>query len=194
MMDRGAQILLDDLRKYPDAGGYGRSPQAFATSYLKVGNRFLEVWARSVVSIGGAAVGFTATANAYGQAEAANDATGKTKAVVQPLPKVIENLFVHWLSILGISRNRLRHLITQKESRKFGKDFSPWIDKYCVYGDAEMCRQQLKSFLDAGVQHLGLGMIHSASVALACARVSLSALLSRTCTGRSRGPIQSSNR
>ena len=43
-----------------------------------------------------------------------------------PLPKVIENLFPHWLSILGTSRNRLHHLITQKESRKFGKDFSPW--------------------------------------------------------------------
>lgn len=43
-----------------------------------------------------------------------------------PLPKVIENLFPHWLSILGTSRNRLHHLVTQKESRKFGKDFSPW--------------------------------------------------------------------
>ncbi|MFM8272860.1 MAG: ATP-binding protein [Gemmata sp.] len=43
-----------------------------------------------------------------------------------PLPKVIENLFPHWLSILGISRNRLRHLVTQREARKFGKDFSPW--------------------------------------------------------------------
>ncbi len=43
-----------------------------------------------------------------------------------PLPKVIENLFPHWLSILGTSRNRLRHLITRPESRKFGKDFSPW--------------------------------------------------------------------
>ena len=43
-----------------------------------------------------------------------------------PLPKVIDNLFPHWLSILGISRTRLRHLITQKECRKFGKDFSPW--------------------------------------------------------------------
>jgi len=43
-----------------------------------------------------------------------------------PLPKVIENLFPHWVSILGISRTRLRHLITQKECRKFGKDFSPW--------------------------------------------------------------------
>jgi cell division protease FtsH len=43
-----------------------------------------------------------------------------------PLPKVIENLFPHWLSILGTSRNRLRHLVTRAESRKFGKDFSPW--------------------------------------------------------------------
>src|SRR5205085_3825176 len=43
-----------------------------------------------------------------------------------PLPKVIENLFPAWTSILGISRNRLRHLVTQKESRKFGRTFSPW--------------------------------------------------------------------
>src|SRR5947199_1768966 len=40
-----------------------------------------------------------------------------------PLPRVIENLFPHWISILGTSRNRLRHLITQKESRKFAKTF-----------------------------------------------------------------------
>ncbi|MFF0534453.1 RNase A-like domain-containing protein [Streptomyces coelicoflavus] len=90
MMDRGAKSLLEDLRTYPDAGGYGTSPQAFATSYVKVGNRFLEVWAKSVVSIGGAAVGFTSTANAYAKAEAANDPTGKAKPVVQPLPKVID--------------------------------------------------------------------------------------------------------
>ncbi|MEU9589303.1 RNase A-like domain-containing protein [Streptomyces sp. NPDC048219] len=89
-MDRGVKSLLEDLRKYPDAGGYGTSPQAFAASYVKVGNRFLEVWAKSVVSIGGAAVGFTATANAYAKAEAANDPSGKAKPVVRPLPKVIE--------------------------------------------------------------------------------------------------------
>ncbi|WP_328563761.1 RNase A-like domain-containing protein [Streptomyces coelicoflavus] len=90
MMDRGAKSLLEDLRTYPDAGGYGTSPQSFAKSYVKVGNRFLEVWAKSVVSIGGAAVGFTSTANAYAKAEAANDPTGKAKPVVQPLPKVID--------------------------------------------------------------------------------------------------------
>lgn len=90
VMDRGAKSLLEDLRKYPDAGGYGTSPQAFATSYVKVGNRFLEVWARSVVSIGGAAVGFATTANTYAKAEAANDPKGKAKPAVQPLPQVID--------------------------------------------------------------------------------------------------------
>jgi cell division protease FtsH len=48
-----------------------------------------------------------------------------------PLPKVIENLFPHRVSLVGIPRPRLRHLVTQKESRKFGRQFNPWqIYKY----------------------------------------------------------------
>jgi cell division protease FtsH len=43
-----------------------------------------------------------------------------------PLPRVIENLFLHRVSLLGPSRTRLRHLVTQKESRKFGREFNPW--------------------------------------------------------------------
>src|SRR5207248_2596693 len=43
-----------------------------------------------------------------------------------PLPRVIENLFPHRISLLGIGRNRLSHLITQRESRKFGRQFNPW--------------------------------------------------------------------
>jgi cell division protease FtsH len=43
-----------------------------------------------------------------------------------PLPPVIENLFPHRVSLLGIARPRLRHLVTQKEARKFGKQFNPW--------------------------------------------------------------------
>jgi cell division protease FtsH len=43
-----------------------------------------------------------------------------------PLPRVIENLFPHRTSLLGISRTRLRHLITRAESRKFGREFNPW--------------------------------------------------------------------
>lgn len=43
-----------------------------------------------------------------------------------PLPRVIENLFPHRISILGIARTRLKQLVTQKEARKFGKPFNPW--------------------------------------------------------------------
>ncbi len=43
-----------------------------------------------------------------------------------PLPSVIENLFPHRVSLLGIARPRLRLLVTQKEARKFGKQFNPW--------------------------------------------------------------------
>jgi len=43
-----------------------------------------------------------------------------------PLPRVIENLFPHRISLLGIRRDRLRYLVTAKESRKFGREFNPW--------------------------------------------------------------------
>jgi cell division protease FtsH len=63
-----------------------------------------------------------------------------------PLPKVIENLFPCWTSILGISRNRLRHLVTQKESRKFGKNFSPWqLYKYVSGVNAVRLRRLLST-------------------------------------------------
>ncbi len=44
-----------------------------------------------------------------------------------PLPKVIENLFPRRESILGVPRNRLAHLVTQRESRKLSSEptFSP---------------------------------------------------------------------
>src|SRR5262249_11148963 len=32
----------------------------------------------------------------------------------------------HRVSLLGLARTRLRQLVTQKESRKFGKQFNPW--------------------------------------------------------------------
>jgi cell division protease FtsH len=43
-----------------------------------------------------------------------------------PLPKVIENLFPHRISLVGIPRQRMRHLITRRESRKFGKQLNLW--------------------------------------------------------------------
>src|SRR5205823_9443785 len=63
-----------------------------------------------------------------------------------PLPKVIENLFPCWTSILGTSRSRLRHLVTQKESRKFGKEFSPWqLYKYVSGVNAVRLRRLLST-------------------------------------------------
>jgi cell division protease FtsH len=42
------------------------------------------------------------------------------------LPRVIENLFPHRTSLLGVARPRLRYLVTQREARKFGRQFNPW--------------------------------------------------------------------
>jgi cell division protease FtsH len=44
-----------------------------------------------------------------------------------PVPKVISNLFAHHESILGVARERLRHLVTQKEARKLGRGFDPYL-------------------------------------------------------------------
>jgi cell division protease FtsH len=61
-----------------------------------------------------------------------------------PLPKVIENLFAHRVSILGTSRGKLPRLITQKESRKFGKSFTPWqMYKYVSGVNAAKLRRLL---------------------------------------------------
>ncbi len=60
------------------------------------------------------------------------------------LPKVIDNLFPHRVSLLGIPRDRLRHLITQRESRKFGKQFNPWaLYKYVSGVNAVRLRRLL---------------------------------------------------
>jgi cell division protease FtsH len=42
------------------------------------------------------------------------------------VPAVIENLFPHRVSLLGLARPRLRYLVTQREARKFGREFNPW--------------------------------------------------------------------
>lgn len=42
------------------------------------------------------------------------------------LPRVIETLFPRHYSLVGIPRGRLAHLVTQKEARKFARDFNPW--------------------------------------------------------------------
>ncbi|WP_424919445.1 RNase A-like domain-containing protein [Streptomyces sp. wa1064] len=87
---RGAKKLLEELGKYPDAGGAGTEAQKFAQAYKKIGDRWLEVWGRSVLSVGGVAVGFTETANTYTKADvAAHPKPGRT-AEQRPRPAVID--------------------------------------------------------------------------------------------------------
>jgi cell division protease FtsH len=63
-----------------------------------------------------------------------------------PLPRVIENLFPHRVSLLGIRRERLRHLVTRRESRKFGRSFNPWaLYKYVSGVNAVRLRKLLST-------------------------------------------------
>lgn len=62
------------------------------------------------------------------------------------VPKVIENLFPYRTSLLGIGRTRLRHLITRRESRKFGREFNPWgLYKYVSGINAVRLRKLLST-------------------------------------------------
>lgn len=61
-----------------------------------------------------------------------------------PLPRVIEGLFPHRYSLLGIPRPKLRQLVTQRESRKFSREFNPWaLYKYVSGMNAARLRRLL---------------------------------------------------
>jgi cell division protease FtsH len=65
-----------------------------------------------------------------------------------PLPRVIENLFPHRVSLLGTARPRLRHLITQSEARKFGRQLNPWALYKFVSGMNAVRLRKLLSTLE----------------------------------------------
>ncbi len=44
-----------------------------------------------------------------------------------PLPKPIENLFPFRETIIGTPRDRMKYLITQRDARKFGRGFDPYM-------------------------------------------------------------------
>ncbi|MFF0434900.1 RNase A-like domain-containing protein [Streptomyces sp. NPDC004327] len=90
LLMRGANKLLQELGKYPDAGGAGTEAEKFAQAYKKIGDRWLEVWGRSVLSVGGVAVGFTETANAYSKADAASHPQPGKAPEQRPRPAVVD--------------------------------------------------------------------------------------------------------
>ncbi|MEU3553306.1 RNase A-like domain-containing protein [Streptomyces fragilis] len=90
VMHRGIKDFLVELGRYPDGGGNGTAVAEFTRTYKRVGDRFLDVWAKSVVSVGGAAVGFTVTANNYSKADAATHPDPSHQPATQPPPVVID--------------------------------------------------------------------------------------------------------
>ena len=63
-----------------------------------------------------------------------------------PLPAVIENLFPKRRALLGIPRGRLTQLVTQREARKFGRQFNPWaLYKYVSGMNAVRLRKLLST-------------------------------------------------
>ncbi|MEC4020546.1 RNase A-like domain-containing protein [Streptomyces sp. H27-D2] len=65
----GAKKLVSSLSGKEQLAGRGHGADAFADAYKEVALRFLEVWSKSVVSVGGVSVGLTATANSYTAAD-----------------------------------------------------------------------------------------------------------------------------
>ncbi|MFG1805641.1 RNase A-like domain-containing protein [Streptomyces sp. NPDC049040] len=67
--DKAARTLMDALSGHEQLAGKGTGPGKLAAAYLATARLFFDVWGAAVVSIGGASVGFTATANNYAAAD-----------------------------------------------------------------------------------------------------------------------------
>jgi hypothetical protein len=89
---KGAKALVDVLNEYSQSAGTGWGAERFSAAYKAVNEKFLELWAKSVVSVGGVAVGLTDTSNKYVQADwQARRMYGPPPVEKQP-PAVIENV------------------------------------------------------------------------------------------------------
>nr|WSX76018.1 hypothetical protein OH826_20510 [Streptomyces sp. NBC_00899] len=67
--DKAARTLMEALTGHEQLAGKGTGPSAVAASYRKTATTFFDLWGNAMVAIGGAAVGFTATANNYAAAD-----------------------------------------------------------------------------------------------------------------------------
>jgi probable F420-dependent oxidoreductase len=58
---------------------------------------------------------------------------------------------------------KARELAMRDLRWRYGETFAPFVDKYCVYGTRDECVAKLHEFVDAGVEHLSIAMIHEES-------------------------------
>jgi probable F420-dependent oxidoreductase len=58
---------------------------------------------------------------------------------------------------------RARELARRDLRWRYGESFAPFVDKYCIYGTPDECVAKLREFVDAGVEHLSIAMIHEDS-------------------------------
>ncbi|MFI1510515.1 RNase A-like domain-containing protein [Streptomyces sp. NPDC020597] len=88
--DKGATALVEALNQYSQSAGTGWGADSFSSVYKSVNEKFLELWAKSVVSVGGVAVGLTDTANKYTQADWHARKMYGPPPVEKPPPAVID--------------------------------------------------------------------------------------------------------
>jgi hypothetical protein len=51
--DKGATRLVGALNEYSQSAGTGWGPDSFANAYMQIAEKFVKVWATSVLSVGG---------------------------------------------------------------------------------------------------------------------------------------------
>ncbi|WP_431982412.1 RNase A-like domain-containing protein [Streptomyces qinglanensis] len=87
--DKAGITFAKDIDK-GGAAGRGAASSDFAKAYDALAKDCLALWARSVVSVGGASTGFTVTANNYRAADHASDPKAKGSPPRRDPPTVIE--------------------------------------------------------------------------------------------------------
>ncbi|WP_255949587.1 RNase A-like domain-containing protein [Streptomyces odontomachi] len=88
--NKHAVNLINDLNDRHPCGGGGDAAGEFSKKYNQVGRYAFALWAASVESIGGVAIGLNRTANNYAAAEHATDPKKKGPAPKVAPPDVIE--------------------------------------------------------------------------------------------------------
>ncbi|MFJ4910601.1 RNase A-like domain-containing protein [Streptomyces sp. NPDC093249] len=90
--DKAPRHLLGTLEGHKHVCGVGSGPEAFERAYDDISGRYLDVWAASVVAVGGVSTGLTITANNYVAAEYASHPSWGAPTSLKGIPDVIRTV------------------------------------------------------------------------------------------------------